>query len=60
MVQNITGNMLCEIEQFIWPSTWWPLFIDSTHDLPYTAIERLHSNFVPRTEKGTQIKFEFL
>ena len=36
MVQNITGNMLCEIEQFIWPSTWWPLFIDSTHDLPYT------------------------
>ena len=38
MVQNITGNMLCEIEQFIWPSTWWPLFIDSTHDLPYTHI----------------------
>ena len=41
MVQNITGNMLCEIEQFIWPSTWWPLFIDSTHDLPYTAFTYL-------------------
>ena len=39
MVQNITGNMACEIEQFIWPPIWWPLFIYRTHDLPYTTKE---------------------
>ena len=50
MVQNITGNMLCEIEQFIWPSTWWPLFIDSTHDLPYTIFR------VPKNGNGRNNK----
>ena len=36
MVQNITGNMPREIKQFIWPPTWWSLFIYGTYDLPYT------------------------